>query len=155
MGQATFTWFGVSTGGFQAIASNTDLLLNLAVGAISGTVRRFIYTFQVSFSAPVDGAVATGAFGLIMADATAVAAGVASLSKPITDGDQEWLVTTGYGMTHQVQSATEQKSHNFVGHGDVRGMRKFKQSDVFALVVENEAGAAIQFALQGRVLCSV
>ena len=157
MGQATFTWLGVSTGGFQAIASGANLLQSLATAAASGTIRRFIYTFQVGITAPTDGAVATGVLGLIMADATAVAAGVAALSKPRTDGDQEWLLTTGYGLQIQTGSgsAGTNIAHNFVGHGDVRGMRKFKQTDVFALVIENEAGAAIQFALQGRILCSV
>jgi len=124
--------------------------------AQAGTIRRIIYNFHVIGTAPDDNVVISGAVGLIVADATAVAAGVASISKPITDGDQEWLFTRGYGLQYQLEAAQTAVSFapQFDAHGDIRTMRKLKQSDIVAVVVENEAGSAISVLVQARVLFS-
>ena len=148
-----FQWFSVRRA-WSTIASGADNLTTLVTAADASTIRRIIYDYQVVISAPADGTRVTGMFGMIVADAPAIAAGVASLAKPFSQGDQEWLFTRGYGLAIETLADSGGMLAGATGHGDIRTMRKLKQNDAVALVIENLAGNTIDFCMQGRILFS-
>jgi len=155
MGQRVFQWAsGVSDWITHASAgaSNTTLV----TAAAAQTIRRIIYDYQIVLSAPADAQLSTGMFGLIVLDSVTSVAGVAAnaVPLPINNGDQEWLFTRGYGLQCQTLADSGGQLMAVTGHGDIRTMRKVKQSDVVDVVVQNIIGAAISFNMQVRVLTS-
>ncbi len=155
MGQATFTWLGFSTG-WQNVGAGADILVSLATVATSATLRRIIYDFHYSIQSPVDGDASNGMIGAIAVDARAVAAGIAAMPRPITGGDQEWLFTKGFAQVCETDGGGAGTSilQNAHVNGDIRTMRKMKQTDQVVMVCENVAGD-IRICLQGRILFSV
>ena len=151
--RANFTWAAGLDAGWVNLASATDRLVSLIITTDSATLRRIIVDFYVQLQVETDGTNAVGRVGIIVADKTVVAAGVAALPKPSTNADQEWLWNRGYALKNAAGGAAVQgRTLHF--HDDVRGMRKMKQTDELVLVIENATGGAIESHGSVRALFS-
>jgi len=73
---------------------------------------------------------------------------LASLS--LSHGDQEWLWNRDYAAS---QNATGSENTLHL-HDDVRGMRKFKQTDVVVFIIQNLADGPVEFQIGTRILVS-
>ena len=149
--RANFQWTASAPANWTAVAAGANALSVLWTSTDPGTIRRLIVDCYIQTQSPADGVNVFGRCGIIVADNTVASAGVAALSKPLTNGDQEWLWNRGYA---KFIEGTEAFSALHL-HDDVRGMRKFKQTDTLCFVIENQAGSAgVRFFFSVRSLQS-
>ena len=149
MSNAQKQWVSTSSGGPVALASAGAALAVMSIATDPLTIRRIVLDVAVT----VDGVAqetGTGMWGCIVQDERSVTAGIASVPLPITNGDQEWLVTRGYTVQFTANS-TYLWYRVFI---DGRAMRKMKQTDRLIFVIQAEVGAPVEFMFQGRVLIS-
>jgi hypothetical protein len=92
--------------------------------AVASTLRRMIVDVYIQSQSQVDGGMWHGRCGIIIADQTVITAGVASLPKPETNGDQEWLWNRGFARDHEATGVTAVALPPLHFHDDVRGMRR-------------------------------
>ena len=113
----------------------TGVLSNAGIGE---TVRRTLGHIYIASDQNAVNENQWGAFGMIVANDLAIAAGAASIPGPDTDRDDDgWFVWQGFSQTLRFGSA--------VGFGDIgrvypfdsRGMRRVEEGFGFALMAEN------------------
>jgi len=156
MARPKYTWISSAPASWTNLASATNALVApMATAEESSTLRRIIVDCFIQSQSMIDGGAWHGRVGLIIADPTVVAAGVTALPKPLADGDQEWLWNRGYAGNHESSSVTAVSQPPLHLHDDVRGMRKVKQRDALAFVIENQTGLGIRFMITVRVLFSL
>jgi len=115
--------------------------LTLANVGIAETIRRSILIFNAGAAASN----APGAFGMVVATDTAVAAGAASLPGPITDAnDDGWMLWT---------SVTTDTISQRV-HVESRGMRRVEEGYSVVLMGEGGGTASQNFGFALSVLAS-
>ena len=151
--RSNFQW-AVGQSPWTGVTAGSDALFALVVLGEAQTLRRCIIDFYVQNQSPADGVLFQGGVGIIAVDQVTVTAGVASLPKPITHGDQEWIWSRGFANSLEMATAAGVGAPTLHLHDDVRAMRKMKQTDNLVLVVENLAGAAIRFSGYCRALFS-
>jgi len=157
MGRAQFQWQAVTNASYSVVgAAAKQLGTGLGVLEDPVTVRRCIIDVFLLLSAPVDNMRSIGRVGFIAADPTVIAAGSASMPGPTTDADQEWLWNRGWSLSYEIGAAGTQQDGGFLHlHDDVRGMRKLKQRDTLAFVIETQAiSTAMEWWATARVLVS-
>ena len=151
-----YTWISGAPSSWTNLASATNAIVApLFTADESSTLRRIIVDFFIQTQSVADQTQAAGRVGLIIADPTVIAAGVAALPKPLTDGDQEWLWNRGYALSHESSGGLVNSYAPLHLHDDVRGMRKVKQRDALAFVIENQTGASVRFFISVRGLFSL
>jgi len=132
------------------LAASTSALLALLTSTDPGTIRRIIVDFYVKTQEATDNLKCAGRAGIIVADNVTATVGIGSLPKPLSHGDQEWLWNRDYAA---IQNGTGSENTLHL-HDDVRGMRKFKQTDVVVFIIQNLADGPIEFQVGTRILVS-
>ena len=151
MSQGQFQWATFTSGGAVALASAGAVIGAIAIAPVPATIRRLVGDVFVFPAAVGSDIVATGMWGFIVQDERAVTAGIGSVPLPITNGDQEWLITRGFTYTSLGSGVAVEQYH---AHFDSRAMRKLKQTDRLIMVIQAEVGTAVEFSVQARALCS-
>ena len=149
--RANYQWSTGQAASWTNLNASSDALASLITAEDPTTLRRIIVDFYVTLQDPADAIQCFGRVGIIVADATVITAGVTSMPKPFAGGDQEWLWNRGYAHFNEGVAAPVQVLHL---HDDVRAMRRMKQTDSLAFVIENEAGGALRFMISVRALFS-
>jgi len=156
MARPKYTWIAGAPASWLLVGSASNALIApLFTADESSTVRRLIVDCFIQTQSGVDGGEWHGRVGLIIADPTVIAAGVAAMPKPLSDSDQEWMWNRAYAGSHESTSITAVSQVPLHLHDDVRGMRKIKQRDALAFVIENRTGLGIRVFIGVRGLFSL
>ncbi len=155
--KANFQWFSapaVAGTVWATTAASTISFQTLITFTDPGTIRRIIVDFFATTGNTNDNIAPAGRVGIILANPREVAVGATAVPAPITDGEVEWLWNRAYALEQQLIGTD---AHHMLPqhlHDDVRGMRKFKESQSLICVIENGAGALITTMASIRVLTS-
>ena len=114
--------------------------MGIVVGSIPVTLVRTRGRIMTSLQAVASAGIDRFAVGMIVVSSDAFAAGVGSLPGPLSDGTNDWVVWSPLTNIHLGNIVGE----NAVDRVDVdsRGMRKLKEGDVLAIMVEVESDVA-------------
>ena len=121
-----------------ALAADALGVATVLSSSLAATWMRVRGNISVSLDATADGDQALVGLGIIKSTAEAIAAGVASMPGPITDGGQDWLWHQIVPL--QVQTLVGDNSNQGAQYVEVdsKAMRKMRSgTDDFALVVHN------------------
>ena len=139
------TWARVITEP-AAVATSTKVLiatLTLSNPGIGETVRRTVGQVYVISDQTAASEIQAGAFGVIVANDLAIAAGAASIPGPVTDrNDDGWMVWQGFSQQIIVGDATG-ILRGYVYNFDSRGMRRVEEGFGMAFMVENNSGSNV------------
>jgi len=132
-----YTWSGNSVG--LAIAANGTTLTSIVVVGSAGTIMRSRGELVASIDGPVDNDKTLVAFGLIKVTEEQVVVGFTSVPNPNDDPDAAWL-WHGF-IPLGSQAIVNQAAGYEVGRltVDSKAMRKMKQTEAIALVIDNLA----------------
>ena len=158
--QRTTNWARFLNTSQSVVPAATKLLIGTMVlsnPGIGETVRRVRGRFLVMSDQTSAYEFQLGAFGMVIANDLALAAGAASLPGPGTDGnDDGWFVWEPFGQLAQATEAGSTHDGIHVGHDfDSKGMRRIEEGFGIALMVENvHATHALEFVLTLSLLSS-
>ncbi len=143
-----------TTGTFLSIAQGTKVLLGTVVlsnPGINETIRRTrgIISWASDQGAAIEDQI--GAFGMIVVNDLALAAGAASIPGPITDGsDDGWFVWVP--LSSRGSAAASGLIVSVEEQFDSKAMRKVEEGFGVAVMVENASGTAGENFLFNTVL---
>ena len=151
------SWLGIFTAANVNVPAASKVLLATIVPSNTGVDETILRSVGRCFVQ--SDATATeqqiGALGLIRVTDRAVAAGIASIPDPITDGGDDWLLYVPIVQTNEVLDGTATQAVNGVGYDFDSKAKRILDGDgvAFALVVANaHATFAFDIALVFRVL---
>ena len=135
-------WAGPAIQAYVAVASGgATLIAQLAFEEQSTIVRNrgMVSIRPQSYAADID---INGAYGIGIASAEAVAAGVASVPEPFTDGDWGgWMVWRSFAFHYEFASAISTFESSWQTEVDSKAMRKVSPNEVAVFVAESQSGA--------------
>ncbi len=138
------SWAGANGVGHASVGVSTKVLLGsftLSNPNIDETILRTVGRISVSSDQTASTENQIGAFGLIVVNDLAVAAGAASIPGPVTDvADDGWFIYVP--ITHEILVATAVGIVNSVDYDfDSKGKRKVQEGFSIAIMVENISAA--------------
>ncbi len=146
------TWARV-VGDFTNVPAATKVLLttfSLSNPGIGETVRRVLGSIYVQSDQSAASEHQRGAFGLIVANDLAIAAGAASIPGPFTDADDDgWFVWRGFTQDLVVLTGVGFRSNFSIEYPfDSKAMRRIEEGFGVAVMAENaDATDGLQMAL--------
>ena len=153
-------WAGITDTG-NAVAAATKVLLgsvSLSNSNIDETVLRFVGLIGVQTDQFVTDELQIGAFGMIVVNDFAIAAGAASVPGPITDsGDDGWFVHVPFINSFNFGTGVGFESNNMINrYFDFKSKRIVEEGFAIALVVESSsASQGFTFNIIARLLSMV
>ncbi len=153
------SWAGVMTPSI-AVAGSTKILLgsfSLSNVNIDETTLRTVGAIEVHSDQVAASEVQLGAFGLIMVNDLAVAAGAASIPGPVTDiNDDGWFVYVPIVQRLNVGDSTGLQPEFGVRYAfDSKAKRKTDEGFKIAIMVENATAAGFIISIGFRLLSMV
>ena len=155
------SWGGTFTATGQAVAGNTKVLLGgftLSNANIDETVLRTVGRLAIKSDQTAADEEQIGAFGMIIVNDLAVAAGAASVPGPITDRDDDgWFVYVPIVQSLDFASGVGIEAQMSTGYPfDSKAKRRVQEGFQIAMVVENgHATSAFTIAFVIRVLSQI
>jgi len=149
-------WARINSTAYQVIPANTKVLLGtfiLSNPGIGATVLRTRGAFSVASDQGASSEEQLGAWGMIIVNDLALAAGVASIPGPITDAsDDGWFLWQSFQRQGLTSGAITSEQYFF----DSKAMRKIREGFGVAIVVENgQAAHGLEFAFGIAMLTSI
>ncbi len=131
---------GVPTA-YTTVGTSSKVLIATIVLANPGITETIIRTrglVSVQTDTAAAEQVVIGAFGMIVVNDLAIAAGVASIPGPVTDDEDDgWFVWVPFSHSQTVAGATSTSAISKEFHFDSKAARRVEQGFGIALVVEN------------------
>ena len=148
--RAPTNWARTVNTSFVELAAGTKVLLSLVVlsnPGINETIRRTRGVISVRDDAQTS---MIGAFGMVVVNDLAIAAGVASMPGPVTDAsDDGWFVWQPFAVGEGIANT----SHDF--EFDSKAMRKIEEGFGVAIIAENAAATVSQIGFGFSMLTSL
>ena len=133
-------WGRLVSVAYVVVAAGTKVLVatvSLSNPGIGETVRRTRGRLSIESDQAAAFEDQVGAFGMIVVNDLAIAAGVASIPGPVTDqNDDGWFVWVPFGQSSQLNAADvgfSSREYEF----DSKAMRRVEEGFTVAVVVEN------------------
>jgi len=155
------SWGASNSTAATAVAAGTKVLLGTFVLSnpnIDETVLRTVGMVGVGSDQTAASELQLGAFGLVVVNDLAIAAGAASVPGPITDGgDDGWFVYVPFVQELRFLSGSGFDPHVINQYSfDSKAKRKIQEGSTIAVMVENaHATHAFQFFFGFRMLTMV
>ena len=154
--RAPTNWSGFSDVAMTTVSAGTKSLLGtfaLDNPGIGETVRRTRGVITISSDQEAGAELQIGAFGLVVVNDLALAAGAASIPGPITnDDDDGWFVWVPFARASSAADGFDSQSFQF----DSKAMRRVAEGFGLAVMVENaHASQGLRISVNFRLLSSL
>jgi len=138
----TTEWIGPADQNFVGVGSGGATLIASSSFEISSTIIRTRGAVTIRPAVTVADAAIVGAFGMGIVSAEALAAGIASIPEPFSDGDWGgWFVWRSFGYELEFEDATGVSYPSWGFEVDSKAMRKIGPSEAIVFVAESQFGA--------------